>query len=188
MGKKKDKKKIPPLQLKSQDTEAPVPPGPLTGSSVYSCKDMDDDDPHRRFRAADIRRQAAEAPEKTNTRGAGHGRGSYPFKFWNKEEIPDLDDPPLNEFPASKVEGRNYDPKVDGDPGAARIIYNPDPSKRDNTAVVYHPDARSGGHKAAAYHPKKEEDSAANTMDTKDPVPEGTSAKGKEPTAPKQYK
>ncbi|KAI2783469.1 hypothetical protein F4815DRAFT_442338 [Daldinia loculata] len=158
-GNGKDNKKPAPINT-SIAAQADVEDGPPTGSSVYSCTDLDRDDPYHYLNAAEVRRQAKDAPSKKAIAPAQrNGETKYPQEFRNKERIQGLrSKEPRKEYPIVLGKG-TWDQMSTGRSGPARVIFNPDPDDRDEFDVVYHSSKTPGQNrndiKPAQYRPAK---------------------------------
>ncbi|KAI0111603.1 hypothetical protein F4814DRAFT_460799 [Daldinia grandis] len=157
-GNGKDKK-LPPINT-SIVAQADVGDGPPTGSSVYSCTDLDKNHPYHHLNAADVRRQTKDAPSgRAVAPEQWNGMTKYPQGFQNKEQIQGLQSKePRKEYPVVLGKG-TWDQASTGRSGPARIIFSPDPDNRDKFDVVYHSSKKPGQNdkdiKLAQYRPSK---------------------------------
>ncbi|KAI2622990.1 hypothetical protein GGS26DRAFT_593840 [Hypomontagnella submonticulosa] len=110
---------------------SPLTPGsPNSEASAYSCTKLDDTSEYRYLNAANVRKQVTEAPQKKL-------KGSrYPFRFRNKEEIPNLkSQEPRKEWPLT---AGKHAYTAGNEPGPARALINSKQSTRDTFDVIYH--------------------------------------------------
>ncbi|KAM7209955.1 hypothetical protein V8F06_014663 [Rhypophila decipiens] len=138
-----------------------------TDSSHYSCSNLPEDDPARYIRAADARRQVAEAPDKRpriKSQTSKRDRlAEYPANFVNREKLALQAKKPWTEYPV--LAQGSWDPNTGKlAAGGARGIYNR--SDRSEFDIAYHdPTKRTeykdgqGGYKGefslASYRPKR---------------------------------
>ena len=112
----------------------------LTTKQQYSCSGLADDNPARYLKAAEVRRQVAEAPGKRIRVAGASGPSArahlakYPRTFKNTEEL-ELDSrTPRQEYPVLAT--GSWNPTQPNTAGNARAIYY----NRDRTVfnVAYH--------------------------------------------------
>ncbi|KAI1482448.1 hypothetical protein K445DRAFT_18178 [Daldinia sp. EC12] len=162
-GQRKLKKRPPPLNTATAtgEDEAKNEEPPLTGESMFSCTDLDPDDKFHYLIAAEVRRQAHEAPaDKAADPTSRDGFTKYPQIFKNKEDLKDLQSKPeRKEYPLVLGRGNNWDQMSKVRSGPARVVYNPDPNTRDDHDVLYHSSKIPGQNhqdiKLAQYRPSK---------------------------------
>ncbi|KAM7189025.1 hypothetical protein V8F20_010328 [Naviculisporaceae sp. PSN 640] len=121
-----------------------------TDSSHYSCSNLPDDSPARYIRAAEARRQIAEAPDKKirlPAKNSPRGKlAEYPSTFVNREKLAPLQSKsPWQEYPVLAT--GSWDPMT-GKSGAgpARGVYNK--SDRSKFDIIYHDPTRHANHNA----------------------------------------
>ncbi|KAH9240731.1 hypothetical protein K456DRAFT_1808836, partial [Colletotrichum gloeosporioides 23] len=104
----------------------------------YSCSNLPTSNDARYLKAAEVRRQVAEAPtypirfQGPNPKKLERGR--YPHRFYNDENIPLQSEEPWREYPV--LPAGSWNARIEGTQGAARAMYNQD--DRSKFDVAYH--------------------------------------------------